>query len=53
VDNVSDGAAFAMIEAGADPRIQVIANAVNRGFTRTTNQGLRAACRDGAELPCR
>jgi GT2 family glycosyltransferase len=50
VDNASGDAALAMVEAVADPRIEIIRNATNNGFAKAANQGLRFAFRDGADF---
>lgn len=49
IDNASTDGAAALVEARADPRMTVIRNAANLGFSKAANQGImRAAAEGGA-----
>lgn len=47
IDNASTDGAAAIVEARADPRITVIRNAANQGFSKAANQGIVRAAEEG------
>ena len=50
IDNASPDGSAAVLDALADPRIEVIRNGGNTGFARAANQGVRRAHAQGAEV---